>query len=896
MDTRDVIMNLQLGTFGVNYEDFHDFGKSYFKYIYKSAYERLDNIIIRNREMLKSKSHGEESRYNEISNVLTFIGKRGTGKTSAMLSFMESLKSYDERLSQGNGEEMFYSFKHEDVLFTCLDCIDGSLLEKGEDIFQIVLAQMYQKFQYLYKNDHLMQSKEGEFGYQARELHKKLEELYKKTCTLDEMSNRHVNRGESYINDLRTLASSQKIKGDFAKLTEEYLEQIRYKHNSFRDMRRQHFLVITVDDIDLNIENGFSMLEKIHRYLMIPNIIVLLSMDYQEMLQICMKNFYKVLLKYDSALRNGEEFVRGVSVDYLDKVLPINYRIYMPDINERYMHYKINGKNFREGVKTLLLGTLFQKTAVVFDSQGRKRHFYEPKSVRVLVDFFTGLDCLENLPRFVNLTSEGRGEDFDGQQKKVYNICEKNYQLLHSDLGTRLAFGMIEKEEQRRFFTEKVMGAEVFRALEMVISYGVDKLKEYGVEKDKIYNYGVLINILYELGRIKDGEYKALTCCLLDYFSYELTKVYVFEHIYIKDETEDKGKNKEKDKGKNNDENRKPIVEAGTFGSFLFGSLIGEWEKEMIPEIAMEKVKEEEVEVSEGIYDDLRKGVKFDTARGRYFSTWFERSLVCKTKFMTNEHTVDLQDIILEMEILFLSLSRENLGSVISGKWGFEIKEKKGSDSVPLVSPELYIEKASGEKFTTIKAQFSIFNFVKNSLYAVSELKQLEEKLIQGFKDYYGEGIEDYISRDKLLAKKYEDWAHNSNICAALPVYSFDLMYNIFKRARRNAKGRNPEKIGKKEVFRYIGDVYRDISEQLETQEKFYESYFLNNKNNNDDKNNKETGDKALDMPKFHEIFEACPYVAYFLEDGDKEQERKSRFMADVTVKMIRGIEGMEDE
>ena len=467
MNNKDVTMNLDLGTVGVKYEDFRNFGKSYFKYVYTSAYEMVNNINNQHRKILELQPCGNESRYNEIANVLTFVGKRGTGKTSAMLSFMESLKDYDRNLSRCNKNEMFFNFDHEDVLFTCLDCIDGSLLEKGEDIFQIVLAQMYQKFQQLYKSNQLVQSEEGEFGYQARELQKKLEDLYKKTCALEEMSNSHARAGESYMSGLRTLASSQKLKGEFAKLTEDYLMQMRYKYNSFQEMGKQHFLVITVDDVDLNIQNGFSMLEKIHRYLMLPNIIVLLSIDYQEMLQICMRNFFKVLLKFDSALKNGEEFVRELSVDYLDKVLPINYRIYLPDINDGHSHYKINQK--AQDTKKFMLGSLYQKSGVIFDSQGLKRHFYEPKSMRVLSDFTMLLDCLDVL--------SWSGEKLSVQDKiEIYNSYEKNYLILLADLGNRMAFSIIKNDRQRRFFAEKVMKSDVKRAMEMAVNYAADVL------------------------------------------------------------------------------------------------------------------------------------------------------------------------------------------------------------------------------------------------------------------------------------------------------------------------------------------------------------------------------------------------------------------------------------
>lgn len=70
MNNKDVTMNLDLGTVGVKYEDFRNFGKSYFKYVYTSAYEMVNNINNQHRKILELQPCGNESRYNEIANVL----------------------------------------------------------------------------------------------------------------------------------------------------------------------------------------------------------------------------------------------------------------------------------------------------------------------------------------------------------------------------------------------------------------------------------------------------------------------------------------------------------------------------------------------------------------------------------------------------------------------------------------------------------------------------------------------------------------------------------------------------------------------------------------------------------------------------------------------------------
>ena len=67
---------------------------------------------------------------------------------------------------------------------------------------------------------------------------------------------------------LQSLSSSQNVKKAFEGLVKLFTSLIDYRRPVWNGVDTQHYVVITIDDIDLNIKNGFSMLEKIHRYLM----------------------------------------------------------------------------------------------------------------------------------------------------------------------------------------------------------------------------------------------------------------------------------------------------------------------------------------------------------------------------------------------------------------------------------------------------------------------------------------------------------------------------------------------------------------------------------------------------------------------------------------------------
>lgn len=95
MSKENYEVDIEVNAIGIKYESVDSFKDSYFTNVYRTSYESVQDIIDRNMKFAQPDSL-YKNKYNEFTNVLTFIGKRGTGKTSAMLSFMESLKNMME--------------------------------------------------------------------------------------------------------------------------------------------------------------------------------------------------------------------------------------------------------------------------------------------------------------------------------------------------------------------------------------------------------------------------------------------------------------------------------------------------------------------------------------------------------------------------------------------------------------------------------------------------------------------------------------------------------------------------------------------------------------------------------------------------------------------------------
>ena len=85
----------------IHYERIHYFEKSLYRNVYYIAFKQVENIIRFNAlsqkkdyEKQGADSANMERIRKQVNNLICFVGGRGTGKTSAMLSFMEALKDY----------------------------------------------------------------------------------------------------------------------------------------------------------------------------------------------------------------------------------------------------------------------------------------------------------------------------------------------------------------------------------------------------------------------------------------------------------------------------------------------------------------------------------------------------------------------------------------------------------------------------------------------------------------------------------------------------------------------------------------------------------------------------------------------------------------------------------
>lgn len=297
-------------------ENWSQFETSIFSDEYQKANELLKQIIEANEKLDKRDELEVFCNENQIVNVISFLGERGMGKSSAMLSFAFYLKNYSGCSIPEN--HPYYLKKKDELYFSVLSKIDVAMMMQGEKLFDVILAKMW--------NEYLeaAERQAPDYDFVWREMASQFNEVKNAYTRYVAVLNKHDNIKEiKKYTELSNLAQSLTLRKSFEKLVDLYL---RYK----KSKQAEAFLVIPIDDLDMIMENVHDKLEEVRFLLSVPKVIVLLTADVNRMALILNGQFSAEFLCDKNIIEAEKESVRGYVTNYLSKVLPRNMRIYMP--------------------------------------------------------------------------------------------------------------------------------------------------------------------------------------------------------------------------------------------------------------------------------------------------------------------------------------------------------------------------------------------------------------------------------------------------------------------------------------------------------------------------------------------------------------------------------------
>lgn len=289
-----------------------------------------------------------EEKIDNALNIIAICGERGVGKTSCMKTVLNLLK---------NSNNIYLDkFKNiQNSTFHILEIIDPAFFDKSHNILELVLGQMYisVKDHYIKNHDVLMKSCINELMMDFDKVKDCIYEL-----------KRH-SKGE-FDNDaeLEVLAYSTELKKNISSLVQKFLELFKAKK-----------LIIPIDDIDLNINEAYSMCEQIRKYLSHNDCIVIFAVKIEQLYQaICGGIFEEKIKAYKGSgldMMKEKNEVLSMSKKYLDKFIPSSARIYLPEVYQisesRLEISNKNGKKFRSKcLKEGIIELIFQKTRYLF--------------------------------------------------------------------------------------------------------------------------------------------------------------------------------------------------------------------------------------------------------------------------------------------------------------------------------------------------------------------------------------------------------------------------------------------------------------------------------------------------------------------------------------------------
>lgn len=382
----------------------------------KSYVSQTDKIR-KELETEKNVSGMNNCLYRSPQNIIAFSGKRGTGKTSTMLSFSQSL-------SEENSIVRSEAMQNRGVVV--LDPIDPTMLENDQNILNVVLSRLLFKAEEVWN-----QSVDCSRRYQDKEKEKNEILALSKKC-LNGISAIKSKSSMETLADLQKTGDSAILKRDFYELVEKLN---RFCLSSVNSASSYPLLVLQIDDTDCQIGKGYQVMEDIRRYLTIPNLVIFMAVDLDMMRLVLTQHFVG---EFSSGLQQkfvDREATKHYADKYMAKLLPPTHKIYLPVVDEIIRnktdiidlgYYEVDDVEQKDnilkkgdGFQSRILNFIYQKTHLVFSVHKTYLNNIIPSTLRGLTYLLNILSSMEDIPEI----------DFSKANDTSYMIEQLNEQL-----------------------------------------------------------------------------------------------------------------------------------------------------------------------------------------------------------------------------------------------------------------------------------------------------------------------------------------------------------------------------------------------------------------------------------------------------------------------------------
>lgn len=543
---------------------------SFFFDIYAQAFKLVDLIDKSNTnyEGYLNKNAGKlrpELELDDFQNVIAFIGRRGTGKTSSMLSFLEMLVT---NYFQPKNDDYFKSAKFSFINrgFYAIPYTDASMLSKHDDIFETVLSKMLSSLNFETGKSYIRRDS----TVSESEIKKLREEICKVYDHYSSLKKKEDTESASPYGLMEKISNKHSVREEFIRLVSKYTGII----GQIRENKKADYLVICIDDIDMVHDKHMEIMQCIHQYFMIPKVIVLVSFNKPILNASLQADFFSnvSISQSDSEEHDLQmRLTRNQTYDFVRKIIPADMCITMPSWKKKdyvemspikvdfgeygddnnyqnlsnimfprlkessllkmLIEKKVNSnEKMLLTPKEMIMIMLADRTSVYLDIKGYKFHFMQPDSLRALSDMFYLLYNMENLNKFKRKDSENRNDEDKFQQSRDKNrkilldylhfkmLPENNFPAEIEELVNSVLDSPMERRGRiiwDYYFT--LLSTDKNRE-RIVNLYGEDfyneEINRHKIEK---YSFGALYRVLYSATRLSVIDRKVVIFLLASF-------------------------------------------------------------------------------------------------------------------------------------------------------------------------------------------------------------------------------------------------------------------------------------------------------------------------------------------------------------------------------------------
>lgn len=430
----------------VKLESYKNLNNSLFKDVFESAYASVEEII----------SHikgDEKDDKREINNIIAFTGERGTGKTTAMLSFAHYLSNDIRDDKEWKEKSIVKNYR-----FECIPLIDPSKLTRDENIITLVVAYIYESIKKLARSESAYgRSNVDSYLEKLKAGVRKCQEIYNVVCVKYTSFNKNIEQNPDTVETFSDIAKATRLRELIQELVDIYLDILNHENGSENSV-----LIIPIDDLDTNIRNAYTLVEDLRSYFMVSKVIIMMAVKMEQLNDALQLKFCEDFKNMSTQGQRMDSSAETMATKYLEKLIAYDRRIAMPSLTFQNLGEcmvrikKPIEKSTKEASEELteekpvleyVLSRLYQKTGIILLPNEQRVHAFIPCNLRTLHQLSQILEVQESvsLKEIKIFRADAKEEELSKQQRTLESNLEKIYDfLLDSSTSGNMSTGLVE--------------------------------------------------------------------------------------------------------------------------------------------------------------------------------------------------------------------------------------------------------------------------------------------------------------------------------------------------------------------------------------------------------------------------------------------------------------------